>query len=158
MARLVSGIIRKDVIGALFPAYVAGGAVSLLAYGAILGLLSTGKRMKLGLVLAASLGAASFLSALPFVWPQLYASITGLFRVRVYSNAVGPGASYLKPTDVLHLTLTVTAIMAYRTMECRSTDWRSILWGIVIAVLYIASVRLLVGTMSPLVFEPFGGT
>jgi hypothetical protein len=146
-AHLVGGIIRRNVIGTLFLAYVTGGALSLLAYGAISGLLSTDKRRKPGLVLAASLGAAGFLSTIPFVWPQLYASITGLFGVPVYSVAVGPGARYLKPTAVLHLALTVTATMAYRTMEWRSADWRNILWGIVVAVLYIAGVRLLVGTM-----------
>jgi hypothetical protein len=146
-ARLIGGIIRRNLIGTLFPVYVTGGALSLLAYGAILGLLSTGKRMKLGLALAASLGAAGFLFTIPDAWPQLYASITGLFGVPVYTAAGGPGARYLKPTSVLNLALAVTAIKAYRTTEWRSGDWRNILWGIVIAVIYIAGVRLLVGTM-----------
>ncbi len=145
--QVVGGIIRRDALGALFLGHVTGAALSLVAYGAISALLSTDKCMKLGLVLAGSLGATSFLSAIPYIWPQLYASITGLFGVRVYAVALGPGARYLKPIAVLHLALVVTAAMAYLTMERKPADWRLLLWGIVIAVLYIAGVRLLVGEM-----------
>ncbi len=147
-AHLVGGIIRRNVIGPLFWASVTGVALSLLAYGAILELLSTDKHMKLGLVLAASLGAARFLSTIPYIWPQLYANITSLFGVGVYSFVGGPGARYLKPIAVLNLALTVTATMAYRTMERRSGDWRVLLWGIVIVVLYAAGVQVLVRTMT----------
>jgi len=146
-SQVVGGIIRRNVIGGLFPAYVTSAALLLLAYGVILGLLSTDKRVKLGLGLATSLAAARFLFVIPFVWPQLYANITGLFGVPTYIVALGPGARYLKPIAALDLALAVTATMAYRTMERKSGDWRVLLWGIVIAVLYIAGVRLLVGTM-----------
>ena len=145
---LIGGITRRNAVGPLFWASVIGVALSLLAYGAILGLLSTEKRLKLGLVLAGGLGAARFLFTIPYIWPQLYAHITGLFGVRVYASAVGPGARYLKPIAVLSLALAVTATMAYRTMERRSSDWRVLLLGVVIVVFYVAGVRLLVATMT----------
>lgn len=140
-AHLIRGIIHRNVIGPLFWASATGVALSLLACGAILELLSTDKHMKLGLVLAASWGAAKFLSTVPYIWPQLYG-------VRVYSVVGGPGARYLKPIAVLSLALTVTAIMAYRTMERRSGDWRVLLWGIAIVVLYTAGAQVLVRTMT----------
>lgn len=140
-AHLIGGIIHRNVIGPLFWASATGVALSLLAYGAILELLSTDKHMKLGLVLAASWGAGKFLSTVPYIWPQLYG-------VRVYSVVGGPGAPYLKPIAVLSLALTVTAIMAYRTMDRRSGEWRVLLWGIGIVVLYTAGVQVLVRTMT----------
>ena len=147
-AHLIGGIIHRNVIGPLFWASATGVALSLLAYGAILELLSTDKHMKLGLVLSASWGAARFLSTVPYIWPQLYANITARFGVRVYALAVGPGTRYLKPIAVLSLALTVTATMAYRTMERRSDDWRVLLWGIVIVVLYAAGVQVLVRAIT----------
>lgn len=63
-AHLIRGIIHRNVIGPLFWASATGVALSLLACGAILELLSTDKHMKLGLVLAASWGRQSF--CLPF--------------------------------------------------------------------------------------------
>ena len=67
MAHLIGGIIRRNAIGVLFPASVTAIGLLLSAYSAILGLLSTDRRLKLGLALAASLGAAKFLCTIPFI-------------------------------------------------------------------------------------------